>query len=83
MVCAPRPRWYRVTAAGGKPIRLSAREVNLLQGIADGHSLQRVARDLGLSTLTVPNHITRAGRKMEARSRGHMVLLALRAGVIS
>lgn len=77
-----RPRWYRATSAHGHSIRLSAREVDVLQGIADGHSLPRVARELGLSTLTVRNHVTRAGSRLAARSRGHLVLLALRAGVI-
>lgn len=61
---------------------LSAREVEVLQLVADGHSNKEIGATLVLSPLTVKSHLSRIGRKLGTGDRAHMVALALRAGVI-
>ena len=51
--------------------------------LADGLSNPEIARELGLSALTVKSHLARMTRRLRARDRAHLVLLALRAGVIA
>jgi DNA-binding CsgD family transcriptional regulator len=75
--------WTRVRAASGSVIELSAREVEVLQGVADGRSNGDIAAALRLSPLTVKSHLARIGRKLGTGDRAHAVLLALRAGVIT
>jgi DNA-binding NarL/FixJ family response regulator len=70
-------------AASGSMIELSAREVEVLQGVADGRSNGDIAAELRLSPLTVKSHLARIGRKLGTGDRAHAVLLALRAGVIT
>ncbi|MBP2472096.1 DNA-binding NarL/FixJ family response regulator [Crossiella equi] len=61
---------------------LSAREVEVLQHVADGLSNKEIGRRLGLSSRTVDTHLARIGRRLGTGDRALMVLLALRAGVI-
>ena len=75
--------WTRVRAASGAVIELSAREVEVLQGVADGRSNGDIAAALQLSPLTVKSHLARIGRKLGTGDRAQAVLLALRAGVIT
>jgi len=42
-----------------------------------------IAVELGLSALTVKSHLSRMNRRLGARDRAHLVLLALRAGAIA
>lgn len=72
-----------VADAGGRERVLSAREVQVLGLAADGLSNPEIARELGLSALTVKSHLARMTRRLGARDRAHLVLLALRAGVIA
>ncbi len=74
--------WTRMRTASGAEIELSAREVEVLQGVADGRGNGDIAADLQLSPLTVKSHLARIGRKLGTGDRAHAVLLALRAGVI-
>lgn len=62
---------------------LSAREVEVLNLVADGRSNKWIGEQLSLSALTVKSHLARIGRKLGTGDRAHMVALALRAGVIS
>ena len=62
--------------------RLSQREVEVLQAIADGHTNQEVGELLGLSGLTVKSHLARIGRKTGTGDRAGMVAAAMRAGII-
>lgn len=62
---------------------LSAREVEVLNLVADGRSNKWIGDQLSLSALTVKSHLARIGRKLGTGDRAHMVALALRAGVIS
>ncbi|SDQ49529.1 response regulator transcription factor [Quadrisphaera sp. DSM 44207] len=62
---------------------LSGREVEVLQLVADGQSNREVGDALGLSALTVKSHLARIARKLGTGDRAEMVLVCLRAGVIS
>jgi DNA-binding NarL/FixJ family response regulator len=74
--------WTRVRTASGSVTELSAREIEVMQGVADGRSNGDIAADLQISPLTVKSHLARIGRKLGTGDRAHAVLLALRAGVI-
>jgi DNA-binding CsgD family transcriptional regulator len=83
-----RPGGERTPTAEWTPVRtavieLSARELEVLQGVADGRSNGDIGAALQLSPLTVKSHLARIGRKLGTGDRAHAVLLALRAGVIT
>jgi DNA-binding NarL/FixJ family response regulator len=61
---------------------LSARQVEILQAIADGMSTKQAARHLGITTKTVHNHLNAIYRKLDAQSLTHAVLSAVRMGII-
>ena len=79
------------TSASVSPLRnrsngidsLSARELEVLQLVADGQSNKDIGTALGLSALTVKSHLARIARKLGTGDRAEMVVVALRAGVIS
>ncbi|MFE5566557.1 LuxR C-terminal-related transcriptional regulator [Amycolatopsis japonica] len=62
---------------------LSAREIEILALVANGKSNREISADLALSVNTVKGHLVKVGRKLRTGDRSRMVLLALRAGVIS
>jgi len=70
-----------VTSAAGE--RLSGREIEVLQLVGDGRSNKEIGTSLGLSALTVKSHLARIARKLGTGDRAEMVMLTLRAGVIS
>jgi DNA-binding NarL/FixJ family response regulator len=81
---APRPGpGVAVEDVAGRARTLSRRELQVLTLTADGLSNGEIARELGLSALTVKSHLSRMTRRLGARDRAHLVLLAMRAGVLS
>ncbi len=62
---------------------LSAREIEVIQLVAEGRSNKWIGDQLSLSALTVKSHLARIGRKLGTGDRAHIVALALRAGVVS
>ena len=72
----------RMAAVDGAPRELSAREVQVVQSVADGQSNAEIGEALGLSALTVKSHLSRIGRKLGTGDRAQMVALAMRARVI-
>jgi DNA-binding NarL/FixJ family response regulator len=72
----------QVPGTDNTPKELSAREVEVLQLVADGQSNKEIGEALGLSALTVKSHLTRIGRKLGTSDRAQMVALAMRAGTI-
>lgn len=66
--------------AGASP--LSAREAQVLQLIAAGHSNQEAGQLLGLSPLTIKSHLARIGRKLGTGDRAELVALGMRQGLI-
>ena len=59
-------------------VPLSAREVEILDYIAHGHSNKAIARALSISDQTVKNHITSVLRKLAVNDRTQAVIYALR-----
>ncbi len=86
-------RSYLVSAApaGARPMgarsdgvdTLSAREIQVLQLVAEGKSNKDIGDDLGLSALTVKSHLARIARKLGTGDRAEMVATSLRSGAIS
>jgi len=61
----------------------SARELQVLQHLADGLTTDAVARALFLSPATVRTYAEHAMHKLEADNRVHAVAIAMRLGLIS
>lgn len=61
---------------------LSARELDVLRGLAEGQSNKQIARSLGISEHTVKFHINAILGKLGAQSRTEAVVRATRAGLI-
>jgi DNA-binding CsgD family transcriptional regulator len=77
----PRTRTRRSGMPGG-PGALSGRECEVLEQIAQGHSIDDISADLFLSPHTVRTHIKNILRKLGARTRAHAVAMAISDGVI-
>jgi DNA-binding NarL/FixJ family response regulator len=76
---APRP----VTERGEGADSLSAREIQVIQLVAEGKSNKDIGIALGLSALTVKSHLARIARKLGTGDRAEMVATSLRSGVIA
>lgn len=59
---------------------LTPREVELLQLFAKGESYKEAARALGISPLTVGNHVKSIYRRLAVHSRGEAVYEAIKTG---
>ncbi len=62
--------------------RLSARELEILQLLAEGHSYKTAAKALGLSLDTIRFHIRNIYEKLHVHSKSEAVVLALRKGIV-
>jgi DNA-binding NarL/FixJ family response regulator len=62
---------------------VSDREREVLQFLADGHTVGDIAASMGLSAHTVRNHIRRAMKHLGVHSRLDAVVAAARAGILS
>jgi DNA-binding NarL/FixJ family response regulator len=67
--------------AGGTFPALSAREVEVLQYLAEGASNKAIARTLGISAHTVKFHVAAILEKLGAASRTEAATQAIRAGL--
>jgi DNA-binding NarL/FixJ family response regulator len=61
---------------------LTARETDILWGIAKGFTYAELAQQLGISKQTVPVHVKNIYRKLEANNRSEAVFEASRLGLI-
>lgn len=66
---------------GGNP--LSAREVEVLEAVAAGHTNREIAAELYLSPHTVKDHVSAVLKKIGARNRAEAVQRAQRLGLLS
>lgn len=62
---------------------VTAREIEILGLIKDGHKTGDIAEHLSLSPYTVRNHIKNIFRKLNARSRSHAVAQAISHGILA
>jgi DNA-binding NarL/FixJ family response regulator len=69
------------TAAPAAP-KLTAREMDILWGIAKGYTCNDLADALGISRNTVPTHIKNIYRKLEVKSRSEAVFVAIDRNMI-
>ncbi len=69
-----------VAPAGEENSGLTPREVELLDVFAKGGSYKEAARILGISPLTVGNHVKSIYRKLAVHSRGEAVYEAIKTG---
>lgn len=64
---------------GGRPgPELTARELGVLELVADGRSNKQIGETLELSALTVKSHLARISRKIGTGDRAEMVAYAIR-----
>ena len=61
---------------------LDPRSLRLVELIAEGHSTREIADDMSYSEQTIKKLITTVEARLEARSRAHMVAVAIRRGLI-
>jgi DNA-binding CsgD family transcriptional regulator len=61
---------------------VSGREMQVLQGVADGLSNKEIAARLSLSALTVKSHLARIGRKLGTGDRAELVAIGMRQRLI-
>jgi len=62
---------------------LTSREMQVLRGVAKGHTSKRLAKDLGLAVPSVETHLHNIFRKLGASNRGEAVSSALKVGLIT
>ena len=61
---------------------LSAREMEVLQSVAEGKSNKEIAALLGVSTKTVENHRMRLMHKVGVHNAASLTLIAVRMGLV-
>jgi DNA-binding NarL/FixJ family response regulator len=64
-------------------VSLTSRELQVLKGVAKGHTTKRLARDLGLAAPSVETHLRNIFKKLDATNRGEAVSTALKVGLIT
>ncbi len=62
---------------------LTSREMQILRGIAKGHTTKRLAADLGLASPSIETHLHNIFRKLNATNRGEAVSSALKVGLLT
>ena len=62
---------------------LSARELEIFTGLAEGYSAAEIATRLSRSTKTVNNHRTRILQKLGLKNSAELVRLALKSGLVT
>ena len=72
-----------LTEGGLCEVRLSDREIEVLERVAEGRSNREIGAELGLSGATVKVHLYRIGQKFRTGDRTHMVVIAMRAAIIT
>ena len=74
---------FRKVAPASQPeVELSARQVEILQMLAEGHSYKTCAESLGLSLDTVRFHVRRIYERLHSHSRSEAIWKALAGGVL-
>lgn len=64
-------------------VNLTSREMQVLRGVAKGHTTKRLAKDLGLAIPSVETHLHNIFKKLAAGNRGEAVSTALKLGLIT
>ena len=64
-------------------VSLTPREMEVLRGVAKGHTTKRLAKDIGLAPPSIETHLHNIFGKLKATNRGEAVSAALRMGLIT
>jgi DNA-binding NarL/FixJ family response regulator len=72
----------RITSSPAPTAKLSRREIDVLQLLAEGLSTAELAARLNLSVNTVRNHVQSVLTRLDAHSKLEAVSIALREGII-
>jgi DNA-binding NarL/FixJ family response regulator len=62
---------------------LTSREMQVLRGVAKGHTTKRLAKDIGLKAPSIETHLHNIFRKLNATNRGEAVSTALKLGLLT
>jgi DNA-binding NarL/FixJ family response regulator len=62
---------------------LTSREMQILRGIAKGHTTKRMAKDLGLAPPSIETHLHNIFRKLGATNRGEAVSASMKVGLLT
>jgi DNA-binding NarL/FixJ family response regulator len=57
--------------------------MEVLRGVAKGHTTKRLAKDIGLAAPSIESHLHNIFGKLKATNRGEAVSAALRMGLIT
>jgi len=69
--------------SGPNKVKLTSREMEILRGVAKGHTTKRLAKDLGLAPASVETHLRNIFKKLDVGNRGEAVSSSLKLGLIS
>lgn len=64
-------------------VSLTSREMEILRGVAKGHTTKRLAKDAGLAVPSIESHLHNIFRKLDVTNRGEAVSSALKMGLIT
>jgi len=64
-------------------VSLTARELEIMRGVAKGGTTKHLAQELGLAPASVETHLRNIFKKLNVNNRGEAVSTALKVGLIS
>lgn len=64
-------------------VTLTSREMQILRGVAKGHTTKRLAKELSLAAPSIETHLRNIFKKLEVNNRGEAVSSALKLGLIT
>lgn len=73
---------FRDGATGVLEAPLTPREIEVLEGLVQGRTYARIARDLQVSVNTIQSHVRSVYGKLEVNSKAEMTLKAIRSGLV-
>lgn len=66
----------------GSAEHLTSRELDVLQRVSDGLTNKEVAREIGVTEVTVKMHMRSICGKLQAKNRAHAAIIAAQAGLL-
>ena len=69
--------------SGSPKVALTSREMQVLRGIAKGHTTKRLAQELHLGVPSIETHLRNLFKKLDVNNRGEAVSSALKLGLIT
>lgn len=77
------PSSATVYSPSGKAVRISGKQLRVLELVARGHTNAEVAAILGISARTADNHRVAVMKKLEVRRAVHLARVAIRVGLVN